>query len=412
MAVNLPAPQIYSISEITRQLKDLVEANFPHVAVCGEISSCSRAGSGHYYFTLKDSNAQLRAVMWRSSAARLRFDVHDGLDVVAVGPIEIYEARGSYQMIVEELVPRGLGALELAFRQLQAKLAAEGLFDPARKRPLPKFPKRIALVTSPTGAAVRDMLQVMTRRWCGVDIVIVPVPVQGAGAAAEIAAALRDVHRIPGVDVVICGRGGGSLEDLWAFNEEVVARAIAACRIPVVSAVGHEIDVTIADLAADSRALTPSEAAEIVVPNRIEIQSELNRAGARMMSSLRARAARARDRVDAVASGRSFVRPFERIRDFARRLDELSVGFERSFRRKLDGSLKEIDAIASTLHALSPLNVLKRGYSITRRTENGEVVRNAAHVEPGDSLETILEQGRILSRVESYRPHDDTDLAK
>ncbi|MEX2287491.1 MAG: exodeoxyribonuclease VII large subunit, partial [Planctomycetaceae bacterium] len=260
-------PPILSVSELTRQLKDLVEVNFVHVWVLGEVSNCTRAGSGHVYFTLKDGDAQIRAVAWRSQTARWKFEIHDGLEVVVAGPIEVYPARGTYQLIVEQLIPQGVGALELAFRQLQAKLEAEGLFDPRRKRPLPAFPRRIALVTSPSGAAVRDILQVLTRRWRAVDVVIVPVKVQGEGAAREIAAALANVHRIPDVDVVIAGRGGGSLEDLWAFNEEIVARAIAACRVPVISAVGHEIDVSIADLVADCRALTPSEAAELVVPN-------------------------------------------------------------------------------------------------------------------------------------------------
>lgn len=389
MNAQMQTPQVHSITEITRQLKDLVEANFPHVAVWGEISNCTRAGSGHCYFTLKDDKSQLRAVMWRNAAMRLRFEMHDGLEVVAVGPIEIYEARGSYQMIVEELLPRGLGPLELAFRQLQAKLEAEGLFDPARKRPLPLFPKRIALVTSPTSAAVRDMLQVITRRWPGCDVVVVPVAVQGAGAAAEIAAALRNVHRIPNVDVVICGRGGGSLEDLWSFNEEVVARAIVACRIPVISAVGHEIDVTIADLVADVRALTPSEAAEIVVPNHSDLLAVLTREKQRMTSALRERAMRARDRVESIASRRIFTRPFERVHDFARRLDDIGSGIERRFTRRLQNTHGQVDALSQRLHALSPLNVLKRGYSITRRTPGGEVIRHATDVTSGELIETV-----------------------
>ncbi|MGE3313719.1 MAG: exodeoxyribonuclease VII large subunit [Planctomycetaceae bacterium] len=403
-----PAPQILSVSQLTRELKDLVEASFPHVAVWGEISSCSRAGSGHYYFTLKDEHSQLRAILWRNAAARLRFDVHDGLDVVAVGPIEIYEARGSYQMIVEELLPRGLGPLELAFRQLQAKLEAEGLFHPARKRPLPKFPRRIALVTSPTSAAVRDMLQVITRRWPGCDVVLVPVAVQGAGAAAEIADALRNVHRIPNVDVVIAGRGGGSLEDLWSFNEEVVARAIVACRIPVISAVGHEIDVTIADLVADVRALTPSEAGEIVVPNRIEILNDLTRTAQRMTSALRERSGRARDRVDSIATRRIFTRPYDQVHDYARRLDELGSGISRRFARRIESLRHQVDALSQTLHALSPLNVLGRGYSITRKVTDGVVLRDATQVAPGEVIETVLDSGTVTSRVESSTSNFDT----
>src|SRR5580765_4753669 len=250
----MPQPPILTVSQLTREIKDAVEGNFPLVWVQGEVTNCTRAGSGHVYLTLKDDSAQIRAVVWRNTAARLRFELHDGLEVVAAGPVEVYEARGTYQLIVEQLLPQGVGALELAFRQLCEKLSAEGLFAAERKRKLPRFPRRIALITSPTGAAVRDMLQVITRRWQGTDIVIVPVAVQGEEAAAQIAAALAAVHRIPRVDVVITGRGGGSLEDLWAFNEEIVARAIFGCQVPVVSAVGHEVDFTIADFVADARA--------------------------------------------------------------------------------------------------------------------------------------------------------------
>ncbi|HEV3304238.1 MAG TPA: exodeoxyribonuclease VII large subunit, partial [Planctomycetaceae bacterium] len=256
--------EVLSISELSRRLKALVEMSFPFVCVEGEISNFSRAASGHIYFTLKDQSAQIRAVLWRSAAMRVRFELHDGLHVVAAGPVEVYAQRGSYQLVVERLVPQGIGPLELAFRQRYEKLAAEGLFAEQRKRPLPRFPRRIALVTSPSGAAVRDLLQVITRRWPACDLVIVPVPVQGQQAAPAIAAGMRAAARLPRVDVIICGRGGGSLEDLWAFNEEIVARAIFVCPIPVVSAVGHEIDVTIADLVADKRALTPSEAGELV----------------------------------------------------------------------------------------------------------------------------------------------------
>eukprot|EP00913_Durusdinium_trenchii_P028279 g26507.t1 len=238
-----------TVSQLTAGIKSTVEEAFPKVWVVGEVSNCTRASSGHYYLTLKDENAQIRAVMWRSRASRLKFDLHDGLSIVVSGPVEVYAARGSYQLIIESAVPDGLGALELAFRQLQEKLAREGLFAPERKRPLPRFPERIVLITSPTGAAVRDFLQVITRRWAAVDVILIPVAVQGDTAAEQIAAAFRAVEDIPAVDLVVTGRGGGSLEDLWAFNEEIVARAIANCTVPVVSGVGHEIDVSIADLA-------------------------------------------------------------------------------------------------------------------------------------------------------------------
>lgn len=400
----MPVPPIFTIAQVTRQIKDAVEGNFPFVYVVGEISNCTRAGSGHIYLTLKDDTAQLRAVMWRNVAVRLRFDVHDGLEVVAGGPIEVYEARGTYQLVIEQLAPQGVGALELAFRQMCAKLEAQGLFAAERKRPLPRFPRRIALITSPSGAAVRDMLQVITRRWPAVHIVLVPVAVQGQGAAEQIAAALRSVHRIPDVDVVIAGRGGGSLEDLWAFNEEIVARAIYECRIPVVSAVGHEVDVTIADLVADRRALTPSEAGELVVPHRDEVAAELNRLRQRLIHGLRSQADSARMQLDAVASRRIFARPLERLHDAARGLDEIDLRLQRAIRLRLDRSRQQLAAVSGALGALSPLKVLERGYSVTRRVDNGEILRAAEQVQIGDEIETRLQSGRVFSRVTRNSP--------
>jgi exodeoxyribonuclease VII large subunit len=390
-----------SVSELTRDLKHLIEENFGYVWVIGEVSNCTHASSGHIYLTLKDEAAQLRAVIWRTTASRLKFDIADGMEVVASGPIEVYQARGTYQLIVEQLSPRGIGALELAFRQLHEKLSAEGLFAAERKRPLPQFPRRIALLTSPTGAAVRDMLQVITRRWRAADIVVVPVAVQGAGAAGQIAAALRMVHTLPGVDVVITGRGGGSLEDLWAFNEEVVARAIYDCRVPVISAVGHEIDVSIADLVADRRALTPSEAGELVVPQAGEVRSELNRLRGRLLSGLRERAAMARMRLDTLAERRVMLRPAERLHDLATRLDEIDAKLKRAVTRRLEAGTQQLKHFSGSLEALSPLRVLQRGYSITKFSETGEIVREAAKLQPGDRLTTLFDQGRVTSRVES-----------
>jgi exodeoxyribonuclease VII large subunit len=402
----MPPPPVLTVSQLTRQIKDAVEGNFPLVWVVGEVTNCTRAGSGHVYLTLKDDAAQIRGVVWRSTAARLKFEIHDGLEVVAAGPVEVYEARGTYQLIIEQLVPQGVGALELAFRQLCEKLSAEGLFAAERKRPLPRFPRRIGLVTSPTGAAVRDMLQIITRRWRAVDIVIVPVAVQGDGAAAEIARALRSVHEIPGVDLVISGRGGGSLEDLWAFNEEVVARAIFECRIPVVSAVGHEIDVTIADLVADVRALTPSEAAELVVPHIDEIRAELSTFEAHLVKALRSQAATSRNRLEALASRRVLTRPAERLRDMARRVDELESRLRRALAQRFQTARQDLVAAGATLEALSPLKVLERGYSVTRMIPSGVVVRSAGQVHTGDTIETLLQSGRLTSRVEDVRDHE------
>jgi len=323
------------------------------------------------------------------------------LEVVAAGALEVYEARGTYQLVVERLVPQGVGALELAFRQMCEKLAAQGLFAPERKRKLPRFPGRIALVTSPSGAAVRDMLQIIGRRWRVVDVVIVPVAVQGETAAAEIAAALRSVHVIPGVELVIAGRGGGSLEDLWAFNEEVVARAIFDCRVPVVSAVGHEIDVTIADLVADVRALTPSEAAERVVPHASEVRAELLGIQRHLAQALRGCAAAARARLEALSSRRVLMRPAEKLHERARQIDELELRARRALANCFRHARQELATAAGRLDALSPLNVLERGYSVTRLLPSGTVVRSTEQVQPGDLLETRLHSGKLTSRVEA-----------
>ncbi len=408
----MPQAPVLSVSQLTRQIKDAVEGNFARVWVLGEVTNCTRAGSGHVYLTLKDDSAQIRAVIWRNTAARLRFDLCDGLEVVAVGPVEVYEARGTYQLVVEQLLPQGIGALELAFRQLCEKLQAEGLFAHERKRPIPRFPRRIALVTSPTGAAVRDMLQVITRRWIAAPVVIVPVAVQGEGAAAQIAAALRSVHMLPEVDVVITGRGGGSLEDLWAFNEEIVARAIHACQIPVVSAVGHEIDVTVADLVADVRALTPSEAGELVVPNRNEINAELLRLQQQLVQALRSRAATARATLELLASRRVLTRPIERLHDLARQLDELESRVRRAIGHRLHLTREQLATVGGRLDALSPLKVLERGYSVTRLLPTGAVILSFEQAQPGDMLETLLQTGRLVSRIEERNPKSEIQNPK
>lgn len=405
----LPSPEtipVLTVSALTFVMKKAVEASFAHVWVSGEISNFTRASSGHCYFTLKDDTAQLKAVMWRGIAQRLRFDLKDGMQVIAAGPIEVYEARGVYQIVVEQLQPKGIGPLELAFRQLQQKLASEGLFAAERKRPLPAFPRRIALITSPTGAAVHDMIQVITRRSPRANIVIVPVAVQGTGAAAQIAQALRTVHTIPDVDVCICGRGGGSLEDLWAFNEEVVARAIFACQIPVISAVGHEIDVTIADLVADRRALTPSEAGELVVPLESEVRAELSQLRQRLTSSLKQQSQRARLVLESIASRRCFTRPLDHIRDRCLQLDDLDARLQRAMKQSIAMSRQQLGGLSASLNALSPLAVLDRGYSLTKRLSDGGLIDNAATLHPGDRLSTLLGQGSFISHVVSIDVDD------
>ncbi len=392
-------PEPLSVTELTRQVKDLIEGNLPYVLVQGEVSNLVRASSGHLYLTLKDESAQLRAVVWRGNASRLRFDPDNGLQVIAAGAMEVYAARGTYQLVVQELLPVRVGPLELAFRQLHDKLATEGLFDPARKRPLPVFPRRIALVTSPTGAAVRDMLQVLTRRWPGCDVVIVPVPVQGADAAPKIAAALRSVHRIPGVEIVITGRGGGSLEDLWAFNEEVVARAIFDCKVPVDSAVGHEIDVTIADLVADRRALTPSEAAELAVPSAAELRVALDRVANALNASLLRQSKRMRLAIENLAARRCFVKPFEAIHNRQQRLDDLDSRLRRTIARRVCEARASIAAVAARLDALNPLAVLARAYSITYCEGSDVPLTSDEKLSPGDRLRTRLAKGEVISEV-------------
>lgn len=394
---------VLSVSQLTFFLKELVEAAFPSVWVAGEISNFSRPQSGHCYLTLKDDQSQIKAVIWRTAAARLRFEPHDGLEVICRGHIDLYPPRGQYQLVIEEIQPRGIGALELALRKLREKLAAEGLFDPSRKRPLPSYPRRIAFVTSPTGAAVRDFLQVLERRWRGASVLIIPARVQGEGAAAEIAAGIATANRLAGeeyeVDVLVVGRGGGSLEDLWAFNEEAVVRAIAGSRLPVVSAVGHEIDITLADLAADVRALTPSEAAERVAPAADEVHAALSVRQQRLIRALHRRAAEARRRLEQLAANRVFRRPFDRVLNHGRELDAIASRTLRAIRQRLAGAKSLLGALAAQLESLSPLAILGRGYSLTTRTSDGRLVDNAAELSAGEQIRTRFAHGAAVSEV-------------
>ena len=393
--------RVLTVSELTAAVKELLETSFPSVWVGGEIADFARPRSGHCYLTLKDDQAQLRGVIWRSTAARVRFDLHDGLEVICRGRVEVYAPRGTYQLIIEQIQPKGIGALELALRQLREKLAREGLFDPGRKRPLPRFMRRIAVVTSPTGAAIRDFLEVLRGRWRGADVLIAPVRVQGEGAAEEIAAAVATLGRMaPPPDCIVLTRGGGSLEDLWAFNEEPVLRAIFASPVPVVSAIGHEIDVTLSDLVADVRALTPSEAAMLVAPAAEEIAAGLRHVQKRMTAALRNRAAAARSRLDALARHRVLRRPLERVHDLARRLDELEARSVRAIRHRATAARQRAESIAARLESLSPLAVLGRGYSVTRRTSDGQVIRDAAELNPGERITTRFAHGEATSHVE------------
>ncbi len=400
---------VLTVSAFTLLLKEVVEGMFPLVWVSGEISNFSRPQSGHCFLTLKDDAAQLRAVIWRSTAARVRCDLHDGLEVICRGHLDLYAARGSYQLVIDEIQPKGLGALELALRKLRERLANEGLFDPARKRPLPAFPRRIAFVTSPTGAAVRDFLQVLRRRWRGADVLIVPARVQGIGAAAEIAAAIAQVNAlaIP-IDVLVVGRGGGSLEDLWAFNEEPVVRAIHASRIPVVSAVGHEIDVTLADLVADLRALTPSEAAERVVPAMDEVLAGLSNFQKRLAGALRGRVSNVRHQLEALANRRVMRKPLDRLRDWERRLDQQDAAATRALRQRIVSAQNQTAALAARMESLSPLSVLARGYSLTTDADDGRLIENAAELAVGQTISTRFAHGGAISRVEEIIAQEES----
>lgn len=395
-----PEP-LLSVSELTAHIKEVLEARFPSVWVAGEIGDLSRPQSGHCYLVLKDAESQISAVIWRSTASRLKFDLHDGLEVVCRGRIEVYGPRGKYQLVIDQIEPRGMGALELALRQLRQRLEREGLFDPRSKRPLPRFVRQIAVVTSPSGAALRDFLEVLRRRWAGADVLVVPVRVQGEGAAEEIASALGLVNRLRRpIDCVALIRGGGSLEDLWAFNEEVVVRAIRRSRIPVVSGVGHEIDVTLADLAADVRALTPSEAAERIVPSAEEMGARLAQLRQRMLAALRNRLMASRRRVEMLAGRPVFRWPLARVQERARRVDELETRCHRAAHTRVERARARIEALAGRLETLSPLAVLGRGYSLTQRETDGRIVRDAAEVLVGQRIVTRLARGQITSRVE------------
>ena len=392
---------VLSVGELTRQVKEAVEGGFVNVWVSGEVSNSKKHTSGHHYLTLKDSEARLDAIIYRGIGLRLKFDLRDGMEVIARGRLNVYVPQGKYQLVIEELHPKGIGALELAFQQLREKLFVRGYFEPKRKKKLPRFPRRVVLVTSPTGAAVRDMLEILGRRWPAAEVWVCPVPVQGDGAAEKIAEALGRLNRLHGIDVLIVGRGGGSLEDLWAFNEECVAHAVFTSRIPVVSGVGHETDLTIADLVADVRALTPSEAAERVVPNRAEVLEGLRGTGAQLRTLLTQKLQRARQRLADLARQRCLRLPLERVRDEERRLDDYAGRLERGLRQRLVLARQRVEAGAARLETLSPLNVLARGYSLTRKEADGAVLRSPDQVQPGDRLVTTVEHGRIVSRVEA-----------
>ena len=393
-----PGRDVYSVSRLNREARMLLETGLATVWVEGEMSNLARPSSGHWYFTLKDAGAQVRCAMFRSSNSRVRIAPRDGAQVLVRARVSLYEPRGDYQLIAENIEDAGEGALRRRFEELKARLAAEGLFDEAVKRPLPPRPRRIGVITSPTGAAIRDILHVLRRRFAAVPVLIYPVAVQGAGAAVEIAAALRRANERAEVDVLLLARGGGSLEDLWAFNEEVVARAIRASQIPVVAGIGHEVDFTIADFAADVRAPTPSGAAEIVVPDRSEWLRAMSGVASRLATGVRRRLARASERLGWLGGRLGRVHPRERLALRAQRLDELEARLGRALGQRLAAARARLLAASRTLNAVSPLATLDRGYAIVVAAD-GHLVRAAREVSPGDRIAARTARGTIHATV-------------
>jgi len=394
---RMPAPTL-TVSELTRNIKQLLESGFPSAAVQGEISNFKRHSSGHLYFTLKDAGAQLPCVLWRSRAAGLRFEPADGLTVVAAGRITVYEVRGSYQLDVQSMRPAGVGELQAAFEKLKAALAAEGLFDADRKRPLPPFPRRIGIVTSPTGAVLQDMKNVFRRRFPSLHLILRPVRVQGAGAAPEIAQAIDDFSAYGKVDLVILARGGGSLEDLWPFNEEAVARAIARSSIPVVSAIGHETDFTIADFVADLRAPTPSAAAELVVPDAGALLENVGESWYRIDQAVLDYLGRRKERISSLLASYAFNRPLDLLRQRSQHADELLRSLHRITGHVVALTASRQVSLGHRLRALDPRLALQRGYAIVRK--EGSIVGSAALLRPGDAVAVEFHDGEVRSTID------------
>ena len=397
------AMQPVSVTQLTQYIKLLLDRDeiLSQVCVRGELSNYKAHSSGHQYFTLKDEGAVISCVMFRSDAAKLRFRPESGMKVILYGRVSLFPKSGQYQIYVTSLQPDGVGALAVAFEQLKRRLYQEGLFDPAHKKPLPVYPERVALVTSPTGAAVRDMIRILGRRWPMAQVLVCPVRVQGEGAAEEIAAMLDyvDAHRL--ADVIITGRGGGSMEDLWAFNEEIVARAIWRCTIPVISAVGHEPDVTISDFAADVRAATPSNAAELAVRDGDALRSGLRQLQARLEQAEQGRLARLRQRLDTLANSRVMARPESCLQQRELYLEMLRQRLEHGGQAVLSRQQQRFSRTAAKLDALSPLKVLGRGYAMVSR--EGAVVRSAAQLKSGDAIAVSLADGTAQCTVETVQ---------
>ena len=433
---------ILTVSRLTALLRGVLEENFEQVWVQGEVSNLSFPSSGHLYFTLKDAGAQLRCVMFKGSAKNLKFRPGDGIALIARGRISVYDQRGEYQLICEYLEPAGVGALQLAFMQLKERLSQEGLFDNSHKRPLPTFPRRVGVITSATGAAIHDILNVLKRRFASVEILLYPVRVQGEGSALEIARAIDDMNHLDLADVLIVGRGGGSLEDLWAFNEELVARAVYRSKLPVISAVGHETDWTICDFAADLRAPTPSAAAELVIASSIELRGRMEALDHRLRLAIETRLAGMESRIDALRrslhdpgtmlghlaqrvddlagrlelalrnntsrrrgqfdgllAGLMHTNPARTVESLRQRLNLLSVQSERLMTGKVEGIKHVFAGSTARLEVLSPLKTLLRGYAIAT-TAAGTVVTDTGQLAAGDRVRLHLHRGKALCRVE------------
>jgi len=412
-----------TVSEITSRIKDVLEATFGYVWVVGEISNAKLHTSGHVYFTLKDEAAQLRCVMFRSSAAGLDFTPEDGMKVYAHGQVTVYDRYGQYQIIVRSLVDAGKGDLQLAFNELKNRLEKEGLFAPERKRPLPAYPQRIGIVTSPTGAAVRDIIRTARRIYPAVDLVLYPVAVQGEGAAKEIAVAIRDLNAYGEIDVMIVGRGGGSIEDLWAFNEEVVARAIGDSRIPVVSAVGHETDFTISDFVADVRVPTPTAAPTLILADYVEARTELGLLVRHATRAIRGIIDGHKKFIESLGTRYGLRSMSDRLRTQIRYIDEALLRTERAMAARveaeagrageaiaraeravgtrLETAKARLAGLVGRVDALSPLSTLRRGYSVVLNDKTGKVISTYRQVNAGDDVRVVLSAGGALCRVEN-----------
>jgi exodeoxyribonuclease VII large subunit len=389
---------IYTVSSLTRDIKDLLETSFPRLWVEGEISNFKRHSSGHLYFTLKDESSQIRCAMWRFKAGELLFRPEDGMKVLLEADIQVYERAGNYQLIVFQLKPAGIGELQLAFEQLKKKLHTEGLFDEDRKKKLPLYPENIGIITSSTGAAIRDIISVIHRRFPGAQLYLCPVKVQGEGAAEEIAGAIEDFNDFRQVDVLIIGRGGGSLEDLWAFNEEIVARAIDKSVLPVISAVGHEIDYSISDFVADKRAPTPSAAAEMVVRDRQELLGIIAYFQEKFSTILLQKIGNFGEQLQSIKRSYGLRRPEDLVYQKMQRVDDIMRSIQIGFHHHYDLKKQRLENILKRLQALGPLEVLRRGYSICYK--NGEIVKDVSQLKMEDLVQVKLLRGKFLSQVQ------------